>query len=189
MAQFTNGFHIAGTAPGLQNAAATTRNLVDISTGEVGSVLANPPNGARTSTLATFNSLANLLSVCASAPDSPACASLLSLATPGGGVQPANMLEAALAIAHTPTHHAAALYRLSANSTPYTPALTNPPTAWILALKHIGNGHVDPSGNLWVADNWKQIPIPTNPGGSGMLELIGIAAPVKAPRIGPPQQP
>ncbi len=48
---------------------------------------------------------------------------------------------------------------------------------------------IDPSGNLWAADNWKQIPIPTNPGGSGMLELIGIAAPVKAPRIGPPQQP
>ena len=64
MAQFINGVAIAGKAPGLQNAAATLRNLVDVTSGEAGFVLANPPNGLSTSTMREFNSLANLLAGC-----------------------------------------------------------------------------------------------------------------------------
>ena len=51
MAQFFVGRELAGPAPGLTNAAATVRNLADIRTGRVGSVLANPPNGLVTSTM------------------------------------------------------------------------------------------------------------------------------------------
>jgi hypothetical protein len=29
------------------------------------------------------------------------------------------------------------------------------------------------------ADNWKTIPIQTNPGGNAMVEIVGAAAPVK----------
>jgi len=48
---------------------------------------------------------------------------------------------------------------------------------------------IDSSGNLWVADNRKSDPIPTNPGGDGLVEFVGLAGPVKVPLLGPPQQP
>ncbi|MEO5361033.1 MAG: NHL repeat-containing protein [Nitrospirota bacterium] len=48
---------------------------------------------------------------------------------------------------------------------------------------------IDPSGNVWVANNWKTIPVQTNPGGDGLVVFIGLAAPVKTPLIGTPQQP
>jgi hypothetical protein len=54
MAQFIDGSHIAGKSPGLQNAAATVANLVDVTTGVPGAALANPPNGSETSTLAAL---------------------------------------------------------------------------------------------------------------------------------------
>jgi hypothetical protein len=178
MAQFMNDFKIAGKSPGLQNAAATVRNLVDLSNGDVGSVLANPPNGTRTSTLATFNSLANLLSVCVNAADDAACGNLLSLATPLGDKMPSNMLGAALNIAHNPTHNAAALFQLSQSTSEYAPALTKAPDAWILAVKYVGNGHefdgpgnmaVDRHGNLWITNNYDGSVVAC--GGKQVIEL------------------
>jgi hypothetical protein len=46
---------------------------------------------------------------------------------------------------------------------------------------------IDASGNVWVANNLKRI-APTV-GGDGLVEFIGLAAPVKTPLIGPPQRP
>ena len=46
---------------------------------------------------------------------------------------------------------------------------------------------IDPSGNAWVANNWQQIPIQTNPGGYEMVVFIGVAGPLKTPLIGPPR--
>lgn len=40
---------------------------------------------------------------------------------------------------------------------------------------------VDPSGNLWVANNWEEVPLQTNPGGHQLVTFIGIAAPVEVP--------
>ena len=37
---------------------------------------------------------------------------------------------------------------------------------------------VDPSGNVWVANNWKEVPIQANPGGYEMVVYVGVAAPV-----------
>ena len=82
MAQFMDGSNIAGKSPGLQNAAATVANLVDVTTGVPGAVLANPPNGSETSTLATFNTLGNLLASCVDATDPHACRALFSLSPP-----------------------------------------------------------------------------------------------------------
>ncbi|MHB8146175.1 MAG: NHL repeat-containing protein [Vulcanimicrobiaceae bacterium] len=48
---------------------------------------------------------------------------------------------------------------------------------------------IDSSGNVWVANNWKQIPALTNPGGDALVEFVGIAGPVKTPLLGPPVQP
>jgi hypothetical protein len=48
---------------------------------------------------------------------------------------------------------------------------------------------IDPSGNVWVANNWLEVPVPANPGGHEMVVFVGLAAPVKTPMAGPPQQP
>jgi hypothetical protein len=47
---------------------------------------------------------------------------------------------------------------------------------------------VDPSGNVWVANNWLTVPIQSNPGGHEVVVFIGIAAPLKTPVIGPPRR-
>jgi hypothetical protein len=46
---------------------------------------------------------------------------------------------------------------------------------------------VDPSGNVWVANNWKTVPIQANPGGYEMVVYVGLAGPLKTPLIGPPR--
>ncbi len=48
---------------------------------------------------------------------------------------------------------------------------------------------VDPSGNVWLANNWKNAPIQTNPGGYQIVAYLGMAAPIKTPLIGEPEQP
>jgi streptogramin lyase len=48
---------------------------------------------------------------------------------------------------------------------------------------------VDPSGNVWLANNWKQKAVQTNPGGYQLVAYLGIAAPIKTPLIGPPERP
>ena len=48
---------------------------------------------------------------------------------------------------------------------------------------------IDPSGNVWVANNWEIVPVQTNPGGHQFVVFVGLAAPVKTPMIGPPQRP
>ena len=48
---------------------------------------------------------------------------------------------------------------------------------------------IDSSGNVWLTNNWKDLPIKPDPVGDAMVVYIGLAAPVKAPLIGPPQQP
>ncbi|MGH7242860.1 MAG: hypothetical protein ACREJD_05525 [Phycisphaerales bacterium] len=48
---------------------------------------------------------------------------------------------------------------------------------------------IDPSGNVWLANNWLTEPPQTNPGGDGMVVFIGIAAPVKTPMLGPVRKP
>lgn len=46
---------------------------------------------------------------------------------------------------------------------------------------------IDPSGNVWIANNWKNFPLPDkNPGGYQMVVYIGLAGPLRTPLIGPP---
>ena len=47
---------------------------------------------------------------------------------------------------------------------------------------------VDPSGNVWLANNWLQTPYQTNPGGHEIVAFVGAAAPVQTPVIGPPER-
>jgi hypothetical protein len=48
---------------------------------------------------------------------------------------------------------------------------------------------IDRSGDVWVPDNWNQIPLQTNPGGHAMVEFVGLAGPVKTPMLGPVRRP
>ncbi|MFI8771162.1 NHL repeat-containing protein [Gordonia sp. NPDC062954] len=38
---------------------------------------------------------------------------------------------------------------------------------------------VDQSGNVWVANNWDEVPIQSNPGGHHIVAFVGMAAPVQ----------
>jgi sugar lactone lactonase YvrE len=164
MAQFIDGIRIAGKAPGLQNAAATLRNLVNLSSGQVGAVLANPPNGSTTSTMREFNSLANLLASCINAPTPGACNALFRLAAPPDERAPEDTLQAAVDIAHFPGHNAGRLFLQSLRRIVYTPALVLAPNAWTLAIRYNGNGHemdgpgnmvFDKDGNIWSTNNYE----------------------------------
>ncbi|WP_200263908.1 hypothetical protein [Streptomyces sp. HSG2] len=46
---------------------------------------------------------------------------------------------------------------------------------------------IDPSGNVWLANNWRDVPVQTNPGGHEMVVFVGLAAPVRTPLLGPPR--
>src|SRR5271167_1680918 len=63
-AQFLNGVALSGKPLGLGIAAGNVRNLVDLETGGLGPVIQDPLNSSQTATLATFNTLANLLAGC-----------------------------------------------------------------------------------------------------------------------------
>ena len=161
LGQFVKGDAIAGPAPGPVNAAAMGGNLVNPRTGGAGRVLAAAPNGAQTSTLRAFNSLANMAVPCARSANR--CRALFKLAQPRGGSAPKTLLEAVADIASDPSHNAAALFKL-ARGGPYRPALASAPDAWILALRFYGDGKslngpgnmaIDAQGNVWVTNNYE----------------------------------
>ena len=60
------------------------------------------------------------------------------------------------------------------------------------ALDRVTGGGIDPSGNLWLLNNWKKTgALPpvynTNPGGNSIVIVPGAATPVQTPLIGPPE--
>ena len=183
MAQFISGDNIAGSYPGLQNAAGTLKNLVDISTGELASMISEYPNGTSTSTMKKFNSLANILSSCVQFPEE--CSDLFELSlSPEDGI-PDNTLQAAVNIAHTPwrSENITPLYELSLRREPYKPALGEAPPNWTLALLYVGNGYemggpgniaFDADGNAWVGNNYVYSPDPFDKSVCGDDHLLKI---------------
>lgn len=163
MAQFSSGAGFDGLYPGIQNSAATLQNLVNISTGEIGEVLATSPNGSETTTLATLNSLANLLASCVQS--SVQCPNLFQLTTPPAGETPQNTLQAALNIAHFPWQNVTDLRTQSQQQNLYQPSLATEDMldAWTLAIRYVGNGEeldgpgfqvFDEDGNVWICNNY-----------------------------------
>lgn len=177
MTQFTNEGAISGPSPGLQNAAGMVRNLVDLASGDVSTVLESAPNGTETSARNAFNSLANMVASCVGTPAH--CASLFSLATPPGGVAPTDTFSAMVDINRNPANNAAGLFAF-APLVPYVPPLAWAPDAWTLALRFVGDGvsmdgpgnmAVDTDGNIWVTNNYEFAPDATTPvcGGKQLL--------------------
>lgn len=56
-------------------------------------------------------------------------------------------------------------------------------------LKRNTAAQIDPSGNVWLPNNWETVPVQQNPGGHEIVVFIGLAKPVQTPLIGPPRQP
>jgi hypothetical protein len=54
------------------------------------------------------------------------------------------------------------------------------------AMQHLTSVQIDQSGNLWLSNNWANL---HKTGGSGVVELVGMATPVCTPLIGQPQKP
>ena len=181
LAQFVGRDRIAGEAPGLQNAAAMVRNLVDVRTGGLGRVLRTPPNGARTSTMRTFNTLANMAVHCARSRDG--CGALSRLARPPGAAAPEGALAALADIARNPWHNVGRLFALARSGpAPYRPALrrSQRPDAWTMALRFDGDGEtmngpgnmaIDARGNVWATDNYTYSRDPLAPVCGGKLLL------------------
>jgi hypothetical protein len=177
MAQFIDdGDRVVGKNPGLRNAADMSADLIDLD-GALSGVLRKFPNGASTSSLATFNSLANLLTLCRDRQEA-GCATLLFeaqdlepnlLPATSGGLPSQDTLAAAVNIARYPWHDVRGLYKLSLaaghRSDAWQPSLGagEAPDAWTLALRFEGdppgmdgpgNFSIDAEGNLWVGNNY-----------------------------------
>ena len=174
MAQFLNRGRISGKYPGLQNAAQTARNLVNLVTGDIGTVLGNRINGESTTTLREFNSLSNLLAACVK--NNTDCLPLFRFSGTPSGRAPRNTLQAIENIAHYPWKDVQNLFRLSLTTRVYEPALTSSqtPDAWTLAIRYgifsdppesmplldgPGNISFDSRGNAWVNNNFFNSPI------------------------------
>jgi hypothetical protein len=185
LAQFSGPEGVSGPSPGLENAAATSFNLADPSTGKAGAVVTNDDNGGRNDTLATLNTIANLVSLCADE-SSASCSTLLRLTTPPGGAAPDDTVQAAVELARNPTLAPARLYALARKASVYQPALDSPPSAWVLVLLYTatdlyasGRIAIDRAGNVWSSTNW--LPGTQNPSTS-----VSVLDPVGRPTLGSP---
>ncbi len=164
-AQFLDGDAISGNDVGLRSAAGNVPNLVDLSNGGLGAVVQNMLNGTRTSTLATFNTLASILSTCLS----DGCPVFFELATPSGESPPSTTIEAFGNVARNPWNHVDEIFALRppANTDfpqkypAFLPTLLWPPTGWTLALVYGEGGFqapggisIDRHGNVWTNNNF-----------------------------------
>lgn len=174
-AQFISASDITGDAVGMRNAAQMATNLVDPISGAVGAAIASSPNGDETSTLATFNSLANVVAACAAEHDN--CAKLFAAAPSPGGTAPANVLQALSNIVKSPSYPgypddaADPLFSLAKASPANYLGLAARPNNWLLFLKvtggffseqsptnvvnGVGNIAFDAEGNAWANDNYE----------------------------------
>lgn len=182
LAQFSGRQGIAGPAPGLENAAATSFNLADPTTGKAGGPLTG--DSANSDTLATQNTLADLVSLCVT--DNARCDKLTQLATPPGETRPADTVQAILSLAHNPTQSPDRLAALARTATVFTPALSAAPQSWIMAVRYPapevyapGRIAFDAKGNVWATNNWK-------PGTRDPNSHVTVQDPTGRPTLGSP---
>jgi sugar lactone lactonase YvrE len=161
LAQFFGELAPSGDPTWLTNAASMGANLANAESGDYGTVLTASPNGSETSTLATFTSLANVLSTCLAARDT--CDTLFEAGTEGG-VTPRSAAAAFAGIARDPSAMVQPLFDMSVQAAGTEPGLSDAPDAWTLALRFDGGGGlidgpgnftIDPDGDIWINNNYQ----------------------------------
>lgn len=174
-AQFIDGEKIRGNKYGMLNAVKIAEDMAIPETGELGEVLANSPNGSDSSTLKTFNTLANIVAGCiADVEGGGDCNALLSTAEAPDGTPAETVLDAVANMTKNPSNAVGTLFGL-ASDVVYAPALTEAPVSWLLFIKFTGgfysdyastnlmNGPgqvaIDKRGYFWINDNY----VPANP--------------------------
>jgi len=180
-AQFIDGQQIRGNAYGMLNALKIAEDMANPETGKLGRVLARSPNGNDTSTLRTFNTLANIVAGCvANVEGGTGCNDLLRRAKAPDGTRAATILDAVANMTTNPSHAVKALFALASDA--YKPALSAAPSSWLLFIKFTGdfsseysstdllNGPgqvaIDEHGYFWVNDNYVPVDAtgkPTHP--------------------------
>lgn len=181
-AQFLDGTQIAGNAVGLQIAARNVPNLVNLYDGGLGSVIQDQVNGTRTNTLATFYTLASLLTDCIE----KGCAGFYALAHTQGDPAPTDTLTAFGNVARNPWNNVVDIFKQRPPANPgqttnvpyFLPTLLWAPTAWTLSIVHTNGGFqgpgeidVDQEGNVWSNNNFM-------PGSQSILFPNGAPLPV-----------
>ncbi|MGA2571295.1 MAG: NHL repeat-containing protein, partial [Terracidiphilus sp.] len=182
------------------NAGASCTNTTGIDNAFLtASSLANPATGASPgagipATLAVptakLNALANALASCTTTAGGSACSPLFNAAVSGSSV-PANTLDAAIDIAHSPAANVAAIYALAAGHSAFSPALSAPPADWMLHNTISGGGMdlptsvgVTVSGDIWVASYFNAVSefspagaalFPSGISGYGINQSYGMA--------------
>jgi streptogramin lyase len=148
---------------GINNAAANAANFADLGTG---TALATTPAGNGTVPQATINTLANIIAACVNSADVPdpffpehssSCEQLLhaNYSNGGQGYAPQTTADAAIYMAHNPSHNVSSLYALAAKAPPFYPALTSQPNDFTLTLAFTPTQlnadamAFDLIGNLW----------------------------------------
>ncbi|MBI1246721.1 hypothetical protein GC197_02610 [bacterium] len=201
-AQLISGDKLCGNSLSLRIAAGNVPNLVDLQTGGLGPVIQDPLNSSQTTTLAKFNTLGNLISVCIQKPE--ACQKLFATATAPGGPAPTNTLSALQNIARKPGHNAEPLFTLFKEFCPvpegkrwreatFIPYLSFAPRAWTLSLVYAGGGlnspggiAIDREGNMWADLNFvcgSQSTVFSGLGG-GLGELAPNGRPISPMTVG-----
>jgi len=177
-AQFVKKSKIEGNPVGMFNALPMAANFANPFTGAGGGVLNSLPNGTDTSTLATFNSLSNVVASCVAQASN--CRALFEVTTPPGGSRPPNVLQAIANIVKNPSYPGYPsnaqdpVFLLSQLRPIYQPALAQRPTSWLLFLKITGGfysaqdfsnllhgpGHsaIDALGFVWLNENYEPAP-------------------------------
>ena len=198
-AQFVKKSKIEGNPVGMLNALPMAANFANPLTGAVGGVVNSLPNGTDTSTLATFNSLSNVVASCVAQASN--CRTLFEVTTPPGGSRPPNVLQAIANLVKNPSYPGFPVntldpvFMLSLQRSIYQPALSDRPTSWLLFLKITGgfysaqdfgnlmngpgNFAIDGLGFVWLNMNYDPAP-PTHftCGGRRLLKFYPWGEPV-----------
>jgi streptogramin lyase len=203
-AQFIKGEAISGNPLSLRIAAMNIPNFVNLQNGSWGSVVIDPLNSNRSTTLATFDTLASLITAAATVASDDWRLRFFQAATPTGGQTPSNTLEAMAGIARESWAHSKDLFGLfdeiypqpqdkTRRAAPFVPYLSYAPADFGLMLSFAGGGMNSPgrllfdaNGNMWTGVNWVpggQNSLDVNIGG-GVVELAPNGAAISPPITG-----
>jgi hypothetical protein len=203
-AQFVKDGAISGNTLGLRIAAMNVPNFVNLQTGGWGKVILDPLNSNQSTTLATFDTLASLITAAGTVASDDWRSRFFQAATPTGDETPSNTMDAMADIARTSWAHPKELFALfdelypqpkdaTRRAAPFVPYLSYAPDDFALMLCFAGGGLNSPgrllfdaNGNMWTGVNWvpgAQNSLAVNIGG-GVVELAPNGAAISPPVTG-----